>query len=316
VSFDRPLFLLLLMLTTQVSAVATSASDSLLDPVALDAWWDFDRPAESEQRFRARLGTLPANSAARPELLTQIARAQALQRKFDAAHATLDDVEQQQAEYPPRVAVPYLLERGRVFNSSKQPGKGMPLSREAPDKARAAHEDFLAIDAAHMLAIAAPPEERLKWNLEALEMTERTADARAKRWLASLYNNIGWTYHEAGDYATALAYFEKALPAWETRGNTSAVQTAKWMIGRALRSLQRYDEAMAIQRALLAEQEKNGDADGYVYEEIAELELARGRNDVAQPWFAKAYATLCRDAWLKSSEPARLERMRKLGSIE
>ena len=36
VSFDRPLFLLLLMLTTQVSAVATSASDSLLDPVALD----------------------------------------------------------------------------------------------------------------------------------------------------------------------------------------------------------------------------------------------------------------------------------------
>ena len=137
-SFDRPLFLLLLMLTTQVSAVATSASDSLLDPVALDAWWDFDRPAESEQRFRARLGTLPANSAARPELLTQIARAQALQRKFDAAHATLDDVEQQQAEYPPRVAVPYLLERGRVFNSSKQPGKGMPLSREAPDKARAA----------------------------------------------------------------------------------------------------------------------------------------------------------------------------------
>jgi len=63
VSFDRRLLLLLLMLTTRVFGMATSSSDSLLDPVALDSWWNFDRPAKSEQRFRAQLGTLPASSA-------------------------------------------------------------------------------------------------------------------------------------------------------------------------------------------------------------------------------------------------------------
>src|ERR1700694_2261902 len=190
-------------------ASADTARDALLDTAWLDRAWDFDRPAESEVRFRAELAALPRGSAASLEVSTQIARAQGLQRQFDAAHAPLDAVEQALPGKPERVGIRYLLERGRVFNSSRQPDKAVPLFKDALDRARPAAEDFLAIDAAHMLGIATPAEEGLKWTLEAVAMTERTSDARARRWLASLYNNIGWAYHERGDYGDAPAELGK-----------------------------------------------------------------------------------------------------------
>ena len=297
-------------------AAAETSVTAPLDAAALDRWWNFDDASASEAKFRAELANLPATSGARMELLTQVARAQGLQRRFDEANATLDEVGAVLPRMPARVSVRYLLERGRVLNSSHQPERAVPLFDAALDQAQATGEDFLAIDAAHMLGIAAPPAQRLEWNLRAVAMTEKTQDGRAKRWLASLYNNIGWTYHERGEYERALEYFRKALPAWEARGNPGAIRAAKWSIGRALRSLGRNDEALSIQRALLAELERERAADGFVLEELAELELARGDPLAARPWFAKAYAELSRDPGFRADEPARLERMRELGGVQ
>ncbi|MDQ2963753.1 MAG: tetratricopeptide repeat protein [Pseudomonadota bacterium] len=297
-------------------ASAHTAGGAPLDVAWLDHAWDFDRPADSEARFRAELATLPQGSVAGLELATQVARTQGLQRLFDAAHATLDMVEQALAGKPKRVAVRYLLERGRVFNSSRQADKALPLFNDALILARAAGEDFLAIDAAHMLGIAAPAGEALKWNLEAVAMTEKTGDARARRWLASLYNNIGWTYHERGDYASALTYFEKAVPAWEARGDPRGVRIARWTVARAYRSLGRYDDALAIQRQLAVDGAATNTPDGYVYEELGELLLAKGEQTAARPNFARAFELLGGDAGLQANEPKRLSRLRRLGGIE
>jgi tetratricopeptide (TPR) repeat protein len=306
----------LIALASLMPIAHAQSADSSLDTAWLDEAWDFDRPAESEARFRAKLETLPKASAARLELSTQIARALALQRQFDAAHATLDGVEKTLPGQPARVAVRYLLERGRVFNSSGQPQRAVPLFRDALDTASAAHEDFLAVDAGHMLGIAAPPDERLRWNLEALSMTERTQDARSKRWLASLYNNIGWTYHDRGDYTTALAYFEKALPAWQARGPAANVRIARWSIARAYRSLGRFDDALVIQHELARESAEAGAPDGYVYEELGELLLAKGDAAAARPNFARAFALLSQDKGLQADAPQRLDRLKKLGGGE
>jgi tetratricopeptide (TPR) repeat protein len=316
---DMPWRITLLFALASVLSMPTAHSvsdDAPLDPGWLDQAWNFDRPVESEASFRRELGTLAPSAAARLELLTQIARAQGLQRQFDAAHATLDGVQKALAGRPPRVAVRYLLERGRVYNSSRQPERAVPLFHEALDQARAAHEDFLAIDAAHMLGIAAPPDERLRWNLEAVAMTERSGDARSKRWLASLYSNIGWTYHERGEYATALKYFEKALPAWEARGGAHNVHLARWAIARAYRSLGRYDDALAIQRRLAAESAAVGAPDGYVYEELGELLLAKGEPAAARPNFTRAFELLGVDADLQANEPERLARLKRLFQVE
>ncbi len=123
---------------------------------------------------------------------------------------------------PTHVRVRYLLERGRTFNSSGAPQRAVPLFAEALTLAERDKDEFYAVDAAHMLGIAAPAAERLGWNLKALSLAEAATDPRARGWRASLYNNIGWTYFDAGDAKTALDYWQKALAARETMGNAAS----------------------------------------------------------------------------------------------
>jgi tetratricopeptide (TPR) repeat protein len=292
-------------------------SEPLQESDQIDALWDYDHPAESEAAFRRALKTLDEQTdpALQLELLTQLARAQGLQRRFDEAHATLDAVESQLDGSTPRVRVRYLLERGRVYNSSSQPERAQPYFAEAWELASAAGEDILAIDAAHMLAIIAPPEASLQWNQRALEMAERSPTPRALHWRSSLYNNIGWTYHDAGDYEQALTAFQKATASRRAEGDPALVRIAVWAGARTLRSLGRVEEALALQQELLREFDALGEQDGYVYEEIAECLVALGRDDEARPYFARAYETLSRDPWLAEAAPARLERLRTLGVV-
>ncbi len=56
------------------------------------------------------------------------------------------------------------------------------------------------------------------------------------------------------------------------------------------------DDAEAAQKQLLAEFTAAGETDGYVYEELAEIALARGDAKAAQPWAAKAHAALKDDS--------------------
>jgi tetratricopeptide (TPR) repeat protein len=172
-----------------------------------------------------------------------------------------------------------------------------------------AGDEYYAIDAAHMLAIAAPAAEQLDWNLKALAMAQAASDARARGWDASLQNNIGWTYHDRGDYAAALDHWRKALAAREAAGDPRRIRVAKWTVARGLRSAGRLDQAQAMQQALAAELERAGAPDGYVYEELALLALARGDAKAAQPWAAKAHAALGADPAFAAGEPQRLARL-------
>ena len=58
--------------------------------------------------------------------------------------------------------------------------------------------------------------------------------------------------------------------------------------------------------------EAASEPDGYVYEELAEIALARGDRAAAQPWAAKAYALLKDDAGLQANEAARLARLAEI----
>ncbi len=78
-----------------------------------DALWDYSHPDQTETKFREILLQFPEDDPAFLELLTQIARAQGLQWKFDHAHQTLDQVERRLGEVPSRPKIRYLLERGQ-----------------------------------------------------------------------------------------------------------------------------------------------------------------------------------------------------------
>lgn len=286
----------------------------MTDLTDFDALWDYDNPAETESKFRALVPVArdSDDAAYYVELLTQIARTEGLQHKFEEAHATLDAVDTLLANglTRNRAHVRYMLERGRVFNSSKHPGEARRLFVEAWEMAKAISEDALAVDAAHMVGIVELSAGQMEWNLKALALAEKSADPRARKWLGSLYNNLGWTHHEAGRYAEALDLFEKGVRFRAELKQESELRIAKWCVARCLRSMGRVDEALARQQALLAE--AGSSSDGYVYEEMGECLLALNKTDEARPYFAQAYELLSQDSWLVENEAGRVARLKEL----
>ena len=99
------------------------------------------------------------------------------------------------------------------------------------------------------------------------------------------------------------------------KGRVPEIRIAQWCVARALRSLNRIEEALSKQLTLKAEYEAAGeeDRDGFVYEEIGECLLVLERTQEAKPYFAKAHEILSQDTWLVEKEPERLERIKKLG---
>jgi tetratricopeptide (TPR) repeat protein len=209
----------------------------------------------------------------------------------------------------------YLLERGRVYNSSGDAEGSQRYFLEAWGMAREEMEDYYAVDALHMMGIVTPPAEQLRWNLRAMRACEKTPDQRARKWLGPLYNNIGWTYHDLGRYEKALELFEKSLAWREAEKDEYGTRIARWTVGRVYRSLGRIDEALEIQRELERQIHEEGlEEDGYVFEELAECLLLKGESAAARHYAARAYELLSQDQWLVENEAERLERLSVLGS--
>jgi tetratricopeptide (TPR) repeat protein len=282
--------------------------------VDFDALWNYEDPGATEAKFQEILSNAreSADASYRAELLTQIARCQGLQRLFEDAHGTLDDVRDLLPQAAPRAQVRYLLERGRVFNTAGETDPAKDNFRAAWHLAVEHGEDGYAVDAAHMMAIVEKGSASLDWNLAALELCERSEDPRAQRWKGSLLNNIGWSYHELGRYEEALDTFESGLQWQESVGKEREARIAAWTVARTLRSLGRVEEALEMQQANLSRALEVGHSAGFIEEEIGECLLELDRAQEARPHFARAYEMLSQDPWLKADEPQRIERLKAL----
>jgi tetratricopeptide (TPR) repeat protein len=195
-----------------------------MDP--LRTYWDFDDLDATERRFRELWA----------EALTQLARVEGLRERYQAGDRLLDEAAQEPGE---RVRIRVDLERGRLRRSNGDSAAALPLFESAWAAAREAGEDWLAADAAHMCALAAPDREGFAaWTQRGLELA-RSSDAAAY-WEGSLLNNLGWDHFDAGEHEEALAVFERAL---EVRlrdpDNTAAIQHAREAVEEARRALGR-----------------------------------------------------------------------------
>lgn len=277
--------------------------------------WDYNDPGATEKNFRAILEETNASEdkSAYLQLLTQLARSLGLQMKFDEAHKILDEVENRLSDELYVARIRYLLERGRVLNSSKQKDRGKKFFLEAFELAKFSNEDFYAVDAAHMLGIVEQGDGSLNWNEKAMRTAEASDDKNANGWLGSLYNNTGWAYHDMGKFEKAFELFRKNVE-WHTMKNSvQELIIAKWCVGRTMRSLNLIEDALKLQQNLLEEAKIKGIVDGYIFEEIAECNLILGNKREASENFAKAYEELSKDIWLAEYEKERLDRMKKLG---
>ena len=281
----------------------------------LDALWNFERPKESEARFRTEAAHHARGTREMAEATTQVARTLGLQRRFADADRTLKAVKPMLRHLPARVRVRYLLERGRRDNSSGNAARAFAwfeqaLAASVDDTLPGA--DFYRVDALHMLALAAPASRRVAWNLKALAAADASQDPRTRGWRASLLHNLGFAMHERGNDEAALAYWQQALSAREAAHDVERTRIARWTVARGLRALGRLEEAEAIQRRLADEFAAANAPDGDVFEELAEIAFARGDHDAARAWAAKALALLADDVDLRTDEPGRRARLEAL----
>lgn len=283
---------------------------------SLDALWDFGDPKGSEIRFRRFVQQLrgDARRDLYAEAITQLARSQALQRKFRTAHRTLETLVPALPKLPVRARARYFLERGRVFNSGGTPRKALPLFISAWRLARESGDDVLAVDAAHMVALVKSGADQMRWNERALDLAERSGNRRARRWRASLLNNIGWSQSDAGAYRQALRSFRRAVTLRQRQGVPNETRIARWCVAKTLRLMGRTKQALAMQQRLLRAYRRARSRDGYVFEELGECLLTLGRTREARGFFRRAHAELSKDPWLVGAEPKRLKRLRELGA--
>lgn len=279
--------------------------------------WNFSNPAGTEAKFRELLpdAEKSPDTVYLLQLLTQIARAQGLQARFDEAHQTLDRVEAEIRSHGrgDGIAIAktrYFLERGRVFNSSGKPAEAMPCFEEAMNVARAAKLPRLEVDAIHMLAIAAPDSEsRIRWgNIAA----SRAKELNETGWLAAIYNNLGEEYRAMKRYDEALRCFQALIESERSLGR-EVNRYARVDEAKMLRLTGRPHDSLAKMRELEKELK---DEDGFVCEEIAEALLATHRAAEAKRYFSMAHASLKDVTWLAEVEPDRLERLKKLATDE
>jgi tetratricopeptide (TPR) repeat protein len=172
----------------------------------LDELWDFGDPAGSERRFAAEAASPAHTDAERAELITQQARALGLQERFGAGRALLESLGQ---AADPAVRTRVRLEAGRLLNSAGNAAEAVIEFEAAAALARSGGLLFLEIDALHMLALADRARSRER-TAKAIDRALAAPDDRTRRWLVSLYNNLGCSYSEAGDLDQALAAFRQA----------------------------------------------------------------------------------------------------------
>jgi tetratricopeptide (TPR) repeat protein len=252
--------------------------------------WDFNDLAGSEARFKGLLAA-EKDDALRAELLTQLARVEGLRGSFDTGERLIEEAEAL-AGNSDAAAVRIDLERGRLRRSGGDPAAALPLFESAFARASEAREQFLAADAAHMAALAAPDEAGIvDWTDRGIEVAE--SDESARYWLGPLLNNLGWEHYEHGRYEQALDAFERALAERERDPeNTEAIELARYATAKALRSLDRSSEAVAHAEHAVASAEAEGRPDAWYHEELAETYAALERHTDAAIHARRAFALL------------------------
>jgi tetratricopeptide (TPR) repeat protein len=278
-------------------------------PLDFELRWEYDRPAQAEERFRKMLPAAEASDDREYHigLLTQIARAQYHQQQFEVAGATLDQAASLLTPDLTTAPIRCLLERGRLLLLTGQRCQAVPLFVKAFERATAASHAYHAVDAANMLAIAAPePTDRIDWGLRAVTLAEQ--DPVAHVFLGTIHYNMGITYSRTGCHDQALQALERARAIYLAQNRADGVRIVQWAVAKTWRLAGQPAKALSVLHVLAATGEENG----RVQEEIGECLLALGRPEGSRAHFERAYRVLATDPFFAWDDPARMERLRAL----
>ena len=274
--------------------------------------WSFDDLDSTEERLRTQLAAETSDDG-RAEVLTQLARVEGLRGDFDTGDQLVRDAEALAGSS--KVAAARIdLERGRLRRSSGKVGDALPLFEKAFGTALDTGHYFIAADAAHMAALAAPDRDGfVAWTQRGIELAE--AQEGAAYWLGPLLNNLGWEHFDAGEPKPALDAFERALRARERDPEDGdGLALARYAVGKAMRALGRSEEAIPLLEQSVAWAEGESSPDGWFHEELAEEYAAAGRDTEAREQARLALPLLLEADPGFDADEKRADRLRALAS--
>jgi tetratricopeptide (TPR) repeat protein len=155
-----------------------------------------------------------------------------------------------------------------------------------------------AVDAAHMVAITGTPDEQVAWaekGIQAAELGEMDG------WLGPLWNNLGATHDDAGNYDKALEAYIKARHYHWKVGDELNKLAADWAVGKTYRRLGQHDKALQWLRPVLAWSERRyaedpsaerGEWVGLACWDLGTIAAASGRRKEAAELLGRAHDLL------------------------
>jgi len=277
----RQSLLLLLLLTTAVRPLHAQDTRSLEQRLAQDFNYDDPKGTESRLTAFAREAQAQGNVAFFVEILTQVARAQALQGHLDEAARTLDQAAALSTEAArPRVRL--LIERGRLLRRQGRQQEARVNFEKAYDIAVAAQQPGLAADSAHMMALILPLREAQTWTDRGMVLAEQSSDPTVRHWVGVLMNNWGERLDEQNDHEGAALAFARALAARRLENDPSVSRESEFALAVQLRKLGLAAQALAIQDRLLQEATAGKEPVGDILIERVENLRAMNRKDDAR----------------------------------
>lgn len=267
-----------------------------------------------------------SNNTTYIQILSQIALFQAVQKKFEQAHQTLEQAQLacKADDYQGQACI--LLEKGRIFQHAGELEKAEKYFYQSYQLSSLHHLDYYTINAAHMIAIVVKNvEEKIKWNELALSLALQTENKKAQGLLAPLHNNLGQNYFDVQDYEKSLFYYEQASQLFSHDNRYSDFMLARWTIARCIRALNKLDQALVLQQELLSEIKNRQESKqydmpeemfflvcGFVYEELAIIYNLENQNEKAKEYARIALIELENNEIFKTTSFKRIEFLKSL----
>lgn len=211
-------------------APPASAERSLAEADKLFAGNRYDDARKVYQQT-AKEALAEGNNSLRTEALAQVARMHSILGDYVKGRQWLEDARQIATDAEPMGWSRYLGVRGRFeWQDEKDKPKATATFIEMYEYSKSHELHGRALDAAHMVAIVGTPQEQVRWSLNAIEEAEKAGETG---WLGPLWNNLGWTYEERGEYANMLEALLKAREYHYKSGNEHTQLVADFGVARA-----------------------------------------------------------------------------------
>lgn len=291
--------LMIPLLCTAAFAYGDGAADAP-PPAALlqqgDALFQQRKYAEAQTLYQQAVEAARAakNSEVLAESLAQAARCCLIQEQKEAGRPWLEQARAAAGEDRPLGWSRYLGVRGRFEWKDGKLAEATATFTAMYDYCRAHKLHDRAVDAAHMVALTAPPDQQIVWAHKGIEAA---TEAGQDGWLGPLWNNLGATLEDLGKFPESLAAYEQARHYHWKVGDEQAKLIADWAVGHAHRLNGNLDRATQWLRPVLAWAERRhaespdperGEWIGLSCRELGEIAVARQRPADALPLIERA----------------------------